>query len=261
MGCIQHRLHHPLELCKAQLVDAQGQDDGDGETPQQAVQAQQHGILDHAHTVGCGEEPFKPVQADPLAAGDAAACLEIAEGDLDAVHGPVLINDGQHHGDQQHHIELPVFPQPLAEAFAVDRDSVQLTCSSWRGLRHKNSSFLFLRCPQARGRGSPAVRGSFLPFLVKRYTETLHGLQHKDSTPAFLCQQDFTQKTPCIHVFNVLHTCGRMFLCEMHHHAFVKRFMKFHEKVFTFWKNHAILKLQEPQNYRECSKIPFDISA
>ena len=170
MGRIQHRLHHPLELCKAQLVDAQGQDDGDGETPQQAVQAQQHGILDHAHTVGCGEEPFKPVQADPLAAGDAAACLEIAEGDLDAVHGPVLINDGQHHRDQQHHIELPVFPQPLAEAFTVDRDSVQLTCSSWRGLRHKNSSFLFLRCPQARGLGSPAVRGSFLPFLVKRYT-------------------------------------------------------------------------------------------
>lgn len=41
----------------------------------------------------------------------------------------------------------------------------------------------------------------------------------------------------------------------------MKRFMKFHEKVFTFWKNHAILKLQEPQNYRECSKIPFDISA
>ena len=165
MGCIQHRLHHPLELCKAQLVDAQGQDDGDGETPQQAVQAQQHGILDHAHTVGCGEEPFKPVQADPLAAGDAAACLEIAEGDLDAVHGPVLINDGQHHRDQQHHIELPVFPQPLAEAFAVDRDSVQLTCSSWRGLRHKNSSFLFLRCPQARGRGPLPFGDRFCRFL------------------------------------------------------------------------------------------------
>lgn len=86
------------------------------------------GVLDHAHTVGCGEEPLKPVQTDPLGAGDAPACLEIAEGDLDAVHGPVLINDGQHHRDQQHHIELPVFPQPLAEAFAVDRDSVQLTC-------------------------------------------------------------------------------------------------------------------------------------
>lgn len=111
VGCVQHRLHHPLELCKAQLVDAQGQDDGDGEAPQQAVQAQQHGVLDHAHTVGCGEEPFKPVQANPLAAGDAAACLEIPERDLDAVHGPVLINDGQHHRDQQHHIELPVFPR------------------------------------------------------------------------------------------------------------------------------------------------------
>ena len=165
MGCIQHRLHHPLELCKAQLVDAQGQDDGDGETPQQAVQAQQHGVLDHAHTVGCGEEPLKPVQTDPLAAGDAPACLEIAEGDLDAVHGPVLINDGQHHRDQQHHIELPVFPQPLAEAFAVDRDSVQLTCSSWRGLRHKNSSFLFLRCPQARGRGPLPFGDRFCRFL------------------------------------------------------------------------------------------------
>ena len=53
---------------------------------------------------------------------------------------------------------------------------------------------------------------------------------------------------PCIHVFNVLYTCYRMFLCKMHYRAFMKRFMKFHEKAFTFWKNHAILKLQKPQS-------------
>ena len=153
MRRVKHRLHHPLELVEPQLVQRQRQNDGHREAPQQAVQAQQHGVLDHPPAVGGGEELLKPFQAHPFAAGDAPAGLEIAEGDLDAVHGPVLINDGQHHRDQQHHIELPVFPQPLAEAFAVDRDGVQLTCSSWRGLRHKNSSFLFLRCPQARGRG------------------------------------------------------------------------------------------------------------
>ena len=34
----------------------------------------------------------------------------------------------------------------------------------------------------------------------------------------------------------------------MHYRAFMKQFMKFHEKAFTFWKNHAILKLQKPQS-------------
>lgn len=34
-------------------------------------------------------------------------------------------------------------------------------------------------------------------------------------------------------------------MCKMHYRVFMKRFMKFHEKAFTFWKNHAILKLQK----------------
>ena len=137
----------------------------------------------------------------------------------------------------------------------MDRDSVQLTCSSWRGLRHKTPPSC-LRCPQARGGGSPAVRGSFLPFLVKRYTETLHGLQHKDSTPAFLCQQDFKKRL--VSMFSTFCTLlWQDVLCEMHHHAFVKRFMKFHEKVFTFWKNHAILKLQNLRTTGNAARFPL----
>ena len=65
---------------------------------------------------------------------------------------------------------LEVLAVSYTHLFAVDRDSVQLTCSSWRGLRHKNSSFLFLRCPQARGRGSLPFGERFLSFPVKRYT-------------------------------------------------------------------------------------------
>lgn len=46
MGGIQYRLDQPLIPPEAELIDDQGQDNGDGEGPQQAVQADEDGIED-----------------------------------------------------------------------------------------------------------------------------------------------------------------------------------------------------------------------
>ncbi|MCD7837597.1 MAG: hypothetical protein LUG65_01640 [Clostridiales bacterium] len=124
-GGIQHGLHHPFEPGEAQLVDGQGQDDGDREAPQQAVQAQQHCVADHTDAVGAAEEPLEPFQTHPFAAQIASAGLEVAEGDLDAVHGDVLVNDGDDDRDQQQQVELPVSCQPFAQR--------QLFCGCYGG--------------------------------------------------------------------------------------------------------------------------------
>ena len=68
--------------------------------------------------VGGAEEALKPVPAHPFAAHIAPAGLEVPEGNLDAVHGDVLINKGQDHRDQQQQIQLPVVHDALTERLA-----------------------------------------------------------------------------------------------------------------------------------------------
>ena len=100
MGGIQYRLDQPLIPPEAELIDDQGQDNGDGEGPQQAVQADEDGIFDHADTGGRTEEAFKPIKSHPLAARISPAGFKIAEGNLNAVHGNILVDDGQHYWNQ-----------------------------------------------------------------------------------------------------------------------------------------------------------------
>ena len=68
--------------------------------------------------VGGAEEALKPVPAHPFAAHIAPAGLEVPEGNLDAVHGDVLINKGQDHRDQQQQIQLPVVHNALTKRLA-----------------------------------------------------------------------------------------------------------------------------------------------
>lgn len=64
---IQHGLHHSLISLEPKLVDDQRKDDGNGEAPQQGVQADQHGVADHAAAGGGAEKPLEPFQAHPCA--------------------------------------------------------------------------------------------------------------------------------------------------------------------------------------------------
>ena len=141
---VQHGLHHALELLEAQLVERQRQDDRHREAPQQAVQADEHRVDDHAAAVGRGEEPLEPFETDPLAAPDAAAGLEIAEGDLDAVHGAVLVHNGDDDRDQQQKIQLPVFFQPRFQRLAVHEGRVfaRFCLGGRRSVAHAISSFI-----------------------------------------------------------------------------------------------------------------------
>ena len=108
----------PLE---AQLVERQGHQNRHREAPQQAVEAQQHGVDDHPLEGRRVEEALKVLQADPRTSGDALACPEIAEGDLDAIHRTVFVHDRDDDRNQKQHIELPVIHDALAQRFAARR--------------------------------------------------------------------------------------------------------------------------------------------
>ena len=119
VGRIEDGLDHPLELVKPHLVDNEGQDDGDREAPQQSVEADEHRILHHPPEGGGLEEPDEPVEAYPGAPGEAQIGIKVPEGDLDAVHRDVLVDNCQRHGNQQQGVELPVVQESLSQRLAV----------------------------------------------------------------------------------------------------------------------------------------------
>lgn len=111
MRRVQHCLNDPAQFLEPQLVERQRQNDWHRETPQKAVQAEQNRILDHADTVWGRKKTLKPIEPHPFPSRDSLAGLKIPESDLNAVHGAVLVNDGDEDGKQQHRVELPVFFQ------------------------------------------------------------------------------------------------------------------------------------------------------
>ena len=115
MGRVEDGLNHPLEFVEPYLVDDEGQDDGDGEAPQQAIEADKHRVLHHPPEGGRLEEPDEPVEAHPPAGGEAQVGVKVPEGDLDAVHGDVLVDNGQDHRYQQQGVQLPVLQDPLSQ--------------------------------------------------------------------------------------------------------------------------------------------------
>ena len=79
MGRVEDGLNHPLEFVEPYLVDDKGQDDGDGEAPQQAVEADEHRVLHHPPEGGRLEEPGEPVEAHPPAGREAQVGIEVPE--------------------------------------------------------------------------------------------------------------------------------------------------------------------------------------
>ena len=84
------------------IVQADGQDDGEGKAGQHAEQTQQHGVLNQLGKHRRREELLKVFQADPLTASDAFDRRKAPEGDLRAVHRLVFENKYVNYGQNQH---------------------------------------------------------------------------------------------------------------------------------------------------------------
>ena len=109
VGHIQHQLDLLLDLFALDAVEQESQDDGDGEAPQQAVDAQLQGIDQIPLEVRRGHKALEVLQPHPLAAQDALEGVIILESDQDAAHRHVLEHQGQHHSRQdEDQIQLPV---------------------------------------------------------------------------------------------------------------------------------------------------------
>ena len=109
VGHIQHQLDLLLDFFALDAVEQESQNDGDGEAPQQAVDAQLEGVDKVALEIRRGHEALEVLETDPLAAQDALEGVIILESDQDAAHRHVLKNQGQRHSRQnEDQIQLPV---------------------------------------------------------------------------------------------------------------------------------------------------------
>ena len=117
--CINHSLNRALQFHETKLVKCKAQNDRYGETPQKTVQAEFHRVPDHSAKCRSPEKAFKPFPANPWASCNAKARVVVAEGNLNTVHGSVLVHNGDNHRYQEQDVQLPVVRKATPEAFAV----------------------------------------------------------------------------------------------------------------------------------------------
>ena len=105
VGHVGGRLRDAAEALAGHIVHDQRQQDGEGEACGQVIQAQQQGVAhDYGKLIGL-EEEIEPLHAHPFAARDAVGKAEIAEGNLHAVHGPVIKKCKEHQRRQNHDVQ------------------------------------------------------------------------------------------------------------------------------------------------------------
>jgi len=91
------------------------------------IQRKYYSVGKHLLEFGVGQELFEPFQADPFAAHDAVSGPVIPEGDLNAVHGPIMKNKQVDQGEQDQHMQLPIAADP-------NGGILQAASTGWRGM-------------------------------------------------------------------------------------------------------------------------------
>ena len=86
VGHIQHQLDLLFDFFALDAVEQESQNDGNGEAPQQAVDAQLEGVDKVALEIRRGHEALEVLETDPLAAQDVLEGVIILESDQDAAH-------------------------------------------------------------------------------------------------------------------------------------------------------------------------------
>ena len=94
--------------------------DGRGEAEEQAQEAQEDGVAEHALAVDGLEEDLEVLQADPWSLHDglkaARRTLVVLEGDDDAVHGHILEHQEEQDARDHHQMQITVLIQRMHEA-------------------------------------------------------------------------------------------------------------------------------------------------
>lgn len=112
MGDINDRLGEFLEPLLADAVEHQGQNNGDGESPEKVEQVEQQGIGNQTAEQIRIKEGRKVLKPNPGTAHNSLGNLEILKGYLDAVEGNIVEDDEIQNPRQQQHIDLPIPLQP-----------------------------------------------------------------------------------------------------------------------------------------------------
>jgi len=117
-------LRHALKAFAGDAVHHQRQDDGHGEARQEIVEIQDQRIADDVFKVVGFKKVTEPFETYPRAASDAVGKVEIAEGNLHAVHGPVVEDRNIEEGGQDHQVQGPVLHGQLPGVLPVHFSSI-----------------------------------------------------------------------------------------------------------------------------------------
>ena len=106
------RLGDLAEAAAGHGVHDQRQQNRHREPGQQIVKAQDERVAHEQAEVVAAEEVAEPLHAHPFAAGDAVREVEVAEGDLHAVHRPVMEDEDIQEGGENHQVQRAVVDHP-----------------------------------------------------------------------------------------------------------------------------------------------------
>ena len=119
IGGIGNGLNHLGVLFMPKGIEEQSQNNGDGESCGQRIDAQNKGIENDLQRVGGAQKPGEVGKAHPGAAPNAPAHRIIAEGDLYAVNGPVMIDEGNDHARNAEQPEFFALKYPREKRLAL----------------------------------------------------------------------------------------------------------------------------------------------
>ena len=123
------------KLLKPQVFDVvenQGQDNGEREADHQAVNRDNQRVGKQHAEVGAVEKLFKPFEPHPFAPPNAKARPVVLKGDLQAVQGEVHKHGDEHNSGDQEKVELIVPLYQLHVFFPLSLAGGQFTGGSWR---------------------------------------------------------------------------------------------------------------------------------
>ena len=108
MRCVGDHLDTLLESPVPDLVQRQRQDNWNGKTGDELIEAYPERVKQDASEVEATEESAEVLEPHQRAAEDAEFRAEVLEGKLDAVHREVFEHDDECDGRQQQEIEIVV---------------------------------------------------------------------------------------------------------------------------------------------------------
>jgi hypothetical protein len=113
VGQVRYILYQFFITVTLQLVEEQGENDGNGKADKKAVKIDTQGIPENPAKIKRVEKTKKMLHPHKTAAKETTGRHVIPKGYLDTVHGGVTKHDIPKYREKHHQIEIPITPEEI----------------------------------------------------------------------------------------------------------------------------------------------------